>query len=72
MPSVEEIDRRLKEQERIHSRGGPCDEQTQCVWKAFERLAERLTAIEVKMYVLFSVIGVIGPLLAQYIGKKIL
>jgi hypothetical protein len=72
MPSIEEIDRRLKEQERIHNRGGPCEEQACRVWGSIEKLTERLTAIEVKMYVLFSVIGVIGPLVAQWIGKKVL
>lgn len=72
MPTIDEVDRRLREQERIHNKGGPCEEQSCRTWNAIEKLAERLTAIEVKMYVLFSIIGVIGPLLAQYIGKKIL
>jgi hypothetical protein len=70
-PTFEDLDRRMKEQERIHNRGGPCEEQACRVWGSIERLTERLTAIEVKMYVLFSVIGVVGPLLAQFIGRKI-
>ena len=69
--SLEDIERRVEEMERIHGKGGPCDQSVSRLWNGIEEMGKRVTALEIKLYILGAVISIIGPLAAQWIGKHI-
>jgi hypothetical protein len=69
--SQEDLDRRVGEQERIHSKGGPCDQSMARIWEHVESVGKRVSNLEIKMYVLCTILAIAGNMLAQLIGKRI-
>jgi hypothetical protein len=71
MTDIEDLSRRVQEQERIHQRGGPCEQQATRCWQSIDELSVRLSKLETKMYLVGAAIGVCGPLLAKWVGNHI-
>jgi hypothetical protein len=69
--TLEDMERRIEEVERVHGKGGPCDQSVTRIWTGIEDVSKRVTQLEIKLYILGAAVSIVGPLLAQFIGKKI-
>lgn len=61
---------RITNLERLHAQGGACEDQRCALWKAMTSLRERVKALEIKLLIGGAVLGVLGPLAAQWIFKR--
>lgn len=62
---------RLERIEEQHEPGGQCEGQRVKLWDAMTSLRERVKALEIKLLIGGAVLGVLGPLAAQYIFKRL-
>lgn len=60
-------DRRLSRLEAIHEPDGSCEKHRCEFWKELTRLRDRVTRLEMKLLIGGSIIGVLGPLAAQWL-----
>ena len=61
---------RLCKLEELHEPGGACEDQRCKLWDAMTSLRERVKALEIKLLIGGAVLGVLGPLAAQWIFKR--
>ena len=62
---------RLDKLESLHESGGACDEKRCEMWKAITALRIKVNALETKLLIGGTVIGICGPLLAQWLFRML-
>ena len=69
--NMEDLAHRLERLETRHDVGGACDNNRTETWKEIGKIRERITALEVKLLIGGAVVSVLGPMLANWISKKL-